>query len=322
MEQETMDTNVTETETAATETESTDFNEIISDVVGDDFDDEVVEPDAVDLDGEPVEQPEETPTETPTEPVTEPVTEPAKADEVQEDLPATDEQEYTPREQALYARMKKYQERAQGAEGTYQQLQNELAELRGKVDGISSVKPEQTEPELVDPLAKLDDEDIPTAGQLREHSVYLQAKQQRDVQQQQAQAMQRSQEYLNHSDLAGEAIYDDWKEVMAPAINSLKTDPAFVQRLLQAANPAKAARIAYEAAKKMGGGNGDPVIPRTTTNSTQRTTTTSTASPNRQAPSNLNMETLTPAQQDKVLQAISKCQTDEQVDILCKRLGL
>ena len=113
-----------------------DVDDVIGDIVGGIPDDEET----------PV--PEQVPDE-PVATVTEPVApaEPAESTTPVEDTPAEPDDEapakdYTPREQALYARMNKYKTRAQASEAEAADVKTQVAELRGRVDGINQVQPQ------------------------------------------------------------------------------------------------------------------------------------------------------------------------------------
>ena len=289
-----------------TEQETTELDQVIEDVVG------VIPTEEEDvLPEEPEEEPtEETPSEPEPEPEAKPDSEAEAEPESEHELEA-EQQDYTPREKALYARMKKYQERAKESEGKLTGIERDMAELRGRVEGIGQIQPQEEESELVNPLSELDPDDIPTAGQLLEFESYLDEKSRKQAQRQQAEQAQQAKRFLDAADEAGQAIYDDWAETIRPVLSKMGNDPQVMQQLFNAQHPARAARAAYEYAKKLS-------PPRQTTT----TKPSKPAKPSGTESVTLDWEHLTPAQQESISNAISLCQTDEQIDELLKRLGM
>jgi len=285
-----------------------DVDDVIGDIVGGIPDDEET----------PV--PEQVPDE-PVATVTEPVApaEPAESTTPVEDTPAEPDDEapakdYTPREQALYARMNKYKTRAQASEAEAADVKTQVAELRGRVDGINQVQP-QDQTGLVNPIAELDPGDIVTAEQLREYGQYMFA----DQQQAQEKA---NQERFGHIGNTGAEMYDDWQDVIAKVLPQVFNNPQVAGQLASIPHPARAARFLYEYAKKS-----LPEVPKPpSTNPVDDVLNTITNTP--KIPSqvlpktNVNWARLTKAQQEKVTDAIHLCQSDEQIDELMKRLGL
>ena len=243
----------------------------------------------------------------------------------EEEVEIVAQPDYTPRETSLYARMKKMQTQRDEARakssggGEVSQLQQQIARLQAKVDEIGPT-PKQPEEELVDPLAELDPDDVPTVSQYQEYNVYLQKKAEKAARQREQLQYDNSMQYLHAATVAGKAIYDDWDAVVEPAFEKFKADGT-LDNLFKAGNPAKAARLAYEKAKGLNQrANGSPATQ--ISDQQIQAAINETKYQNSQPTQKISMKQLTPVQYEKVMTAISNCDSEEQCDELMRRLGL
>ena len=227
-----------------------------------------------------------------------------------EDVAPSDD--FTPREKALYARMKKYQDRAKGSETKLTSVETEVAELRGRIDGIGQVQPQQQQEEEA-----LDPEDLVTFGTLDNYFEQRQAKEQK--------AQQEAQyKFAGEIGTSGVAIYDDWQTLVLPIIPQVLDDPVMMQKLFNGQHPARAARILHDHAKKVTSSGVQPKQ-NNPVDTVLETITKEQTTPRRQQVKSgprLDFDKLNAEQQERVHRAINLCQTDEQIDDLLTKLGL
>jgi len=300
---------MSELDNATSEVTTEQVDEVIKESLG--FDPGEPEPEPEEQPEAPEEQPE--PDETPAaEPEVKPDAEPV-AEEPETTIADDDgkpESDFTPRETALYARMKKYQEAANGNKDEASVLKERLAKVEGQVSVLDrQVEPE---PELVNPLDGLEDWENPTAGQLRDYEVYQTEKATRQVSKQRQEQEERVDRYLRETDNVGNDFYDDWNEVITPAIGAaIKADPQKTREVLMAGSTVKAAKVAYRIAKELSSGKKAEAL--------------APAAPppkkpdinNKPAPSIAEKQDLIAA---RISHALDSAQTEEQIDTLLQQL--
>lgn len=247
-------------------------------------------------------------------------------DIITDDKPADDEESenkpervYTKHEQSLYAQKNKWRDRAQGAESKVQAMESSVSEMKGKLDALTAQVNGKGNQEEADNVAfpELEADDPISAGDYRSEDKRLQDRIDDGIKRVFAKQQQQSSDFLNEADRAGMEIYgpDVWKKTIEPAMGKLKTDTVAIQQIMNTGSPIRAAVKTYEIAQEMAkngvGETGErEQIDNILNNNAQATTKAPVVASN---VGKLN---------DMVIDAIGRCQTEEQVQALMAKLGI
>lgn len=243
-----------------------------------------------------------------------------------DDKPADDEEPeskpertFSKHEQSLYAQKNKWRDRAQGAETKVQAMDASLSEMKGKLDALTAQVNGAGDKEDVDNVAfpELDSDDPISAGDYRTEDKRLQDRIDDGIKRVFAKQQQQSSDFLNEADRAGIEIYgpDVWKKTIEPAMGKLKTDTVAIQQIMNTGSPIRAAVKTYEIAQAMAKGVvSEPGEREQIDDILNNNTQVAPKAP--VAPSNVGRLN------DMVIDAIGRCQTEEQVQQLMAKLGV
>lgn len=290
---------------------------VVKDVVGEIPAEPVPAPEIeIDDDGLLVE-PKPKPEEPKADPVVEKQPEPEKEPEPQA---AEDHSAVEPGSRAdkltVYQEKNEWRRRAREAEEKAAKLDEKINQLLGKFEVLEKTSPQPVSQPEPDPLQGVADDEFLSAGQVKK---LLQAQEQQRTQREQAAIQERQQQerkVLEFVDQIGAGFYDDWNQVLEPAIEKFRSDPDFIKNVLSRPSAPQAARYIYEQARKL-----QPVKEVVTETVKTNKPVVSTAVPTKTA-ANMAPRILTARERDLLIDAIAHCTDVDQLAQLESRLSL
>jgi len=215
----------------------------------------------------------------------------------------------------VYQEKNEWRRRAREAEEKAAKLDEKINQLLGKFEVLEKSTGQPVETPDADPLQGISDDEFLSAGQVKK---LLQVQEQRRVQQEQAAVHERQQQerkVLEYVDQIGAGFYDDWNQILEPAIEKFRSDPDFIRNVLSRPSAPQAARYIYEQAKKL-------QTPVTEVKlDTSKPTTVIPVVPTAPVKPVAATQNLTGRERDLLLNAISRCTDLDQLARLEARLA-